>query len=267
MQYKMALSDEGSFQKDEWGPWLEQWVHHNDPTTGRVELIKVLRSDPAGVRLMKSYPDIGIDPGITPWADDTSWKREKVFADLARWEYTNLSNAEVQASRSKWASFAQWHTSHQSADTLVVGQPVIIGGRELHSPLLPWHQMWRVLKTNVTAAPDPTSSAPAPSTSQGADMRRVDRQDLSSSDAREATRGGLLYIPAHRTHGTATGAGAGGTTRCTGSDARRRYKTRAKRTRNRWTRDLSGGRLMLACVGLSNSYRPKTHTHMQRLCG
>ena len=181
MQYKMALSDEGSFQKDEWGPWLEQWVHHNDPTTGRIELVKVLRSDPAGVRLMKSYPDIGVDPGITPWADDASWKREKVFADLARWEYTNLSDAEAQASRSKWASFAQWHTSHQSADTLVVGQPVVIGGRELRSPLLSWHQMWRVLKTNVNAALDPTSSAPAPSTSQGADTRRVDRQELSSS--------------------------------------------------------------------------------------
>ena len=47
-------------------PWLEQWVEHNDPQTGRVELVKVLRSDPAGVSLMKKYPDIGIDPGVTP---------------------------------------------------------------------------------------------------------------------------------------------------------------------------------------------------------
>ena len=42
-------------RSDEWGPWLEKWVEHNNAQTGRAELVKVLRTDPAGVRLMKKY--------------------------------------------------------------------------------------------------------------------------------------------------------------------------------------------------------------------
>ena len=38
VQYKMLLSDEGSFEKDEWGPWVETFVQHNNPQTGKIEL-------------------------------------------------------------------------------------------------------------------------------------------------------------------------------------------------------------------------------------
>ena len=139
VQYKMALSDEGSFEKDEWGPWLEQWVDHNNPQTGRVELVKVLRSDPAGVRLMNKYPDISIDPGVTPWAEDAAWKRDKVFADLSRWQYSELSSDEALAAHSKWAALGCWHQSHQTSDTVVVGQPAAIRhDLELRTPLLSW---------------------------------------------------------------------------------------------------------------------------------
>ena len=41
VHYKMALSDEASLEKDEWGPWVERLIEHNDPQTGRVEMIKV----------------------------------------------------------------------------------------------------------------------------------------------------------------------------------------------------------------------------------
>ena len=41
VHYKMALSDEALLEKDEWGPWVERLIEHNDPQTGRVEMIKV----------------------------------------------------------------------------------------------------------------------------------------------------------------------------------------------------------------------------------
>ena len=184
VQYKMLLSDEGTFEKDEWGPWLEEWIEHNDPQTGRIELVKVLRSDPAGVLLMKKYPDIGIDPGVTPWAEDSAWKRDKVFTDLARWEYSQLKSAEAETARNRWEALGSWHRSHQTSDTVAVGQPAAIGqGLELRTPLLSWGEMWKVFKTHVNAAPTPAPSAAASSSSQGAASlsRRVDREALSAS--------------------------------------------------------------------------------------
>ena len=56
VQYKYALSDEGSFEKDEWGPWQEKLVDVEDSLTGEWKQQCVLRSDPAGVDLMRSYP-------------------------------------------------------------------------------------------------------------------------------------------------------------------------------------------------------------------
>ena len=183
VNYKMALSDEQSFEKDEWGPWLEQWVEHNNAQTGRVESVKVLRTDPAGVRLMKKYPSISIDPGVTPWAEETAWKRDKVFADLARWEYTQLHSAEVQAARDKWAALARWHQSHPTSDTVVIGQPAVMGpGLELQVPLLSWGEMWKVLKTHVTSAPDPAPAVSSSRTDAAAGAsRRIDRQALGAS--------------------------------------------------------------------------------------
>ena len=176
VQYKMALSDEGSFEKDEWGPWVDAWVEHNDPQTGRVELVKVLRSDPRGVPLMHKYPNINVDPGVTEWLEDEKWKRGKVFADLARWEYSSLSSADADVARNKWAALGSWHDSHQTSDTIVVGQPTLIDGDQLPTPLLTWTEMWRVLKMHVVAAP-----TPAPTAASSSRPSRLDRQQLGAS--------------------------------------------------------------------------------------
>ena len=120
--------------------------------------MKVLRSDPAGVRLMKSYPNIGVDPGVTPWIEESVWKREKVFADLARWEYSRLDRSATHAASSRWAALSLWLQSHPTSDTLVVGEPAkIADGLELRTPLLSWSEMWKVLKTHVRSAP-PTAA-------------------------------------------------------------------------------------------------------------
>lgn len=47
-----------SFEKDEWGPWLETSVPVNDPDTGAVSMKKVLRTDPKCVDLIRPFPSI-----------------------------------------------------------------------------------------------------------------------------------------------------------------------------------------------------------------
>ena len=61
----------------------------------QVELVKALRTLPKGVDLMYKYPDISIDPGVSPWADGEKWKSSRVFEDhLDRWTYTNLASTQ-----------------------------------------------------------------------------------------------------------------------------------------------------------------------------
>ena len=63
-------------------------------------------------------------------------------------------------------------------DTVVVGQPAAVRHNlELHTPLLSWGEMWRMLKTHVTAAPAPAASSSQASSSS----RRIDRQALGAS--------------------------------------------------------------------------------------
>jgi len=44
VQYKYSLSDQASFEKDEWGPWINKVVQVNNPDTGAIESKEVLRS-------------------------------------------------------------------------------------------------------------------------------------------------------------------------------------------------------------------------------
>jgi len=155
-------------------------VNHNNPETGKVELVRVLRTVPAGVRIMKSYPNIQNDPGVTDWKEDSEWEREKVFGDLLRWQYSELNDSNAAVARSRWDSLKCWHRSHPTADTVTVGEPATIGTDELRSPLLPWADMWTLLKTFVAPAPAPaTALVPAPAPAAG--KKRVDRQRLGAS--------------------------------------------------------------------------------------
>ena len=159
-------------------------MNHNNPETGKVELVRVLRTVPAGVQIMKSYPDIQNDPGITEWKEDSEWEREKVFGDLLRWQYSELNASNAAAARSRWDSLKRWHRSHPTADTVTVGEPATIGTDELRSPLLPWADMWTLLKTFVAhPAPAPATAlvpAHAPA-APPAGKKRVDRQQLGAS--------------------------------------------------------------------------------------
>ena len=183
VHYKMALSDEASFAKDEWGPWQEKYVQHNDPDTGRVELVKVLRTDPEGIELMKSYPDVAVNPGLTPWKEDAEWKRDQVFRDLANWQYSELNDSDSASAKAKWGELSSWHRSHQRSDTVMVGEPATMNnGSQLFSSLLPWPDMWKVLKSHVTAS----RAAVAPTSTALVQVNRRDRQAIAAStDAAE----------------------------------------------------------------------------------
>ena len=79
VQYKYAMSDSQSFERDEWGPWEERVAACNDPDTGAVIYKTVLRSTADGVDLMASYPNIADDPGFEDWIDDDKWQLDKVW--------------------------------------------------------------------------------------------------------------------------------------------------------------------------------------------
>ena len=49
--------------KDEWGPWLEEYVNETDPVTGAVYRKKRLYTDPAGITVMKKLPSLEDLPG------------------------------------------------------------------------------------------------------------------------------------------------------------------------------------------------------------
>ena len=180
VHYKYSLADEGSFEKDEWGPWVDALVEHNNPETGKIELCKVLRTEPAGIDLMKKYPDISLDPGVTPWAENEAWKCDKVFSDIARWSYSQLSSSQASAAKQTWADLHAWHNSHPSSDTVIVGQPEQVNSSlHLSTPLLSWGAMWNVLKSYV--APSPAASTSADAAVQTHTHARVDRQQLGAS--------------------------------------------------------------------------------------
>ena len=86
-QYKYTISDTGSAQKEEWGPWddkAESWV---DPATGEVSTRIVQVSRPEGLRLMLMWPDTNVNPGLEEWMDDKDWSRKKIFHDISRYTF------------------------------------------------------------------------------------------------------------------------------------------------------------------------------------
>eukprot|EP00965_Chrysotila_dentata_P197883 6178470-Pleurochrysis_carterae.AAC.1 len=66
----------------------------NNPLTGILEEINVLRSDPAGVQLMARYPDVKDNPGVEDWLPPDKWSSRRVFSDIHNWKYDKAENTQ-----------------------------------------------------------------------------------------------------------------------------------------------------------------------------
>ena len=175
-QYKLALSHEATFEKDEWGPWIEKFVPRDDPETGLPKLEKVLRSDPAGVVIMKSYPSLEDNPGLEPWhpaephsdtkvkagasgdgqlrskKDDSSWRQSKVMGDIQRYTFTRCSAEQAETCRREWRAWDVWHKAHPTSDSIVLTSDLDVGGGfppVKTSPQVTWEEMWRPLALSI----------------------------------------------------------------------------------------------------------------------
>lgn len=187
-QYKYALSDEDTFYRDEWGPWIDKEVPRNDDVTGEVIMETVQRSDPLGVDLISSYPNIEEFPGLEEWLDLESWKAEQVFHHLKRWEF--FSNGET--AKASWAELHTWHTAHQSSNDIALGEPLSLpSGASFSTTPMPWSDMWSIILRDVDNESEESS---IPFTQTSKDKRkgggqpfldplskRVDREALSTS--------------------------------------------------------------------------------------
>ena len=97
---------------------------------------KVLCSDPKGVDLMHSYPNILDDPGFEDLIDNEMWKREDVMKGVKGWHFAY----DNEASKSSWEEVEQWHISHPTADSHVIGEMFL--EEEINTtPNLSWSQM------------------------------------------------------------------------------------------------------------------------------
>lgn len=145
-QYKYALSDESTFERDEWGPWKKQFVTTNDPETGALITKEVLRSDPDGVALVKSYPSVDDFPGLEEWLDMETWKAETVFSHLQKWKFHN----DEKAARASWNEMHSWHKAHQSAnEDIDLGKPISLPSASFCTTPLSWVEMWRIIFQDV----------------------------------------------------------------------------------------------------------------------
>lgn len=147
-QYKMTLADESSFECDEWGPWIEKEVNVNDQITGQIVTRKVLRSDPMGVALIRSYPDVKDFPGLEDWIDMDMWKGERVFEHLQKWKF----HRDAAAAKASWDSLHGWHMCHQDPNVDVdLGEPMRFGTATLSTTPMPWSKMWEIILDTADA--------------------------------------------------------------------------------------------------------------------
>lgn len=157
-QYKMALSDEGTFYKSEWGPWVEETVEVEDATTGVVSVEKVLRSDAKGIHLMKSYPDVNANPGWEDWiqaensdegaSEGKGWSCGKVFKDLKSYVFTGMNNADSKSAHDELDALHRWHLAHPTPDSLFFTDSIRLDTGQVipAGPVLSWQEMWVKLK-------------------------------------------------------------------------------------------------------------------------
>lgn len=145
-QYKFCLSDEATFERDEWGPWVHTEVTTNDQVTGQVVTQTVCRSDPLGVDLVRSYPKIDDFPGMEEWLDLDTWKAELVFDHLQKWYFHQNSEQALKS----WNELHSWHTSHQSSnDDIMLGEPMRLASSSFSTTPLSWSEMWEIIFKDV----------------------------------------------------------------------------------------------------------------------
>ena len=193
VQYKYLVSDEATFAKDEWGPWEERSISRNNPETGALEMVTVLRSDPAGVQLMASYPEIGDFPGVEEWMDEDKWHFYKVFDGMSKWSF---KGGDGTSAKTFWDGMKCWHTSHKDAKSWTIGEPLQLGeGVSLSTtPTLSWSEMWAIidltaspLSSSATSSSNSSSMTTAPSFLDP--LKPLDRDALqSSTDPAELNR-------------------------------------------------------------------------------
>lgn len=190
-QYKFSLADTATFERDEWGPWLEEEVMTNDPLSGEVVSKTVFRSDPLGVDLIRSYPNIADYPGMEDWLSLEDWKADQVFYQLSKWKFQNKHSQSIAA----WKETQEWHLAHQLVEDFNVGEPLCLGDRQLLTTPMTWEEMWGVIlgdvqgschsnsniKDKISNGKSPMSSSSKPRPFLDPRSKDVDREGLSKS--------------------------------------------------------------------------------------
>lgn len=172
------MSDEGSFLKDEWGPWISREVQCNDPITSEVITQEVLRSDPAGVDLLSSYPSIEDFPGMEEWLDLDKWKGNQVFAHMNKWDFHKNS----KQARDSWENLHAWHLAHRDPNEDVeLGDPISLNYASLLTSPMSWSKMWEIIFRDVEAGNSSTG------------RRERDEDASSSSNAKPKMKPNFLH--------------------------------------------------------------------------
>lgn len=181
-QYKYALSDEATFLRDEWGPWLKVEVTCNDDYTGELCKKEVLRSDPKGVELVQSYPDIKDFPGMEEWLDMETWKANQVFSHLQKWKFHRDSCAALAS----WDELNTWHKAHQNSnEDIDLGEPINLPSASFSTTPLSWTQMWDIILHDVRQ--DELSSKP------GGSSKKEGCTKAGNSTAQKKTKAKFLH--------------------------------------------------------------------------
>jgi hypothetical protein len=189
VQYKYLISDKASWERDEWGPWIKKCIPTNDPLSGEVVMATVLRSDPRGIDLMHSWPEIGEFPGVEDWKPEDEWQFWKVFQHLSKWNF-----GSDKAATENWSDMKAWHLQHNEAAAWTIGEPIPLkGGKAIKTtPTLDWKSMWELIslvEDSGVDIPDGTTEkaeGPAASSSKSTSFLhptgKLDRDRLSTSN-------------------------------------------------------------------------------------
>eukprot|EP00965_Chrysotila_dentata_P260195 6213813-Pleurochrysis_carterae.AAC.4 len=55
-------------------------------------------------------------PRVEEWLEPESWSAERVFHDVARWEYDDQS--KVEDCQKEWQALRRWHISHPEVESV-----------------------------------------------------------------------------------------------------------------------------------------------------